>query len=149
MLHLNIRSISANFDNFRLFLDNPMNKSFSVIGLTETWLPKDNDTYSLPEYNLILNSRQDKIGGGVGLYIHNTLDHSNCEHLNVMNNIVESVFVEIAVPDSKNILIGVIYRPPNSDINEFLVYLEDLLRDPSFNNKDCYIMGDFNIDLLK
>ena len=37
MLHLNIRSISNEFDSFKHLL-NSLNKPFQVIGLTETWL---------------------------------------------------------------------------------------------------------------
>ena len=36
-LHLNIRSLKANFENFKTFLDS-CNTSFNIICLSETWL---------------------------------------------------------------------------------------------------------------
>ena len=68
--------------------------------------------------------------------------------INIMNESVESLFIEINVPNTKNIIIGVVYRPPSSNSNDFLVYLTDLLNSPLLVNKDVFIMGDFNINIL-
>ena len=148
IMHLNTRSLKHNFDNLRLLLDNPRNSSFSVIGLTETWLTKSSAVYySLPGYKFIENSRINKTGGGVAFYIKDDLDFHVLSEVSLMNDIVESLSIEIKVPDSKNILITVIYKPPNSSCKLFLEYLQELLHNPLFNNKDCFIIGDFNIDL--
>ena len=40
IMHLNIRSLNHNFDNLKQLIDNPLQSTFSVIGLTETWLKK-------------------------------------------------------------------------------------------------------------
>ena len=77
----------------------------------------------MPEFDLVVNSRQDRIGGGVGIYISKKYDHLIHERLNCMNNVVESLFTELIIPNSKNILIGVIYRPPNSNLNDFMSYI--------------------------
>ena len=66
-----------------------------------------------------------------------------------MNEFIESLFVEISIPQSKNIIVGIIYRPPNSNSNDFLSCLTTLLSNIDFVNKDVFVMGDFNIDLLK
>ena len=75
--------------------------------------------------------------------------HFPIEELNCMNDVVESLFVELIIPNSKNILIGVIYRPPKSNLNNFMTYLQNLIKNPLFVNKDSFLMGDFNIDLMK
>ena len=52
VLHLNIRSINKNFENFKMFLSN-LNFSFSTICFSETWLNDsnvDNSNYELPNY---------------------------------------------------------------------------------------------------
>ena len=49
----------------------------------------------------------------------------------------------------KNIIIGVIYRPPNSNFNLFENEINKILSKTDKENKICYLMGDFNIDLLK
>ena len=41
------------------------------------------------------------------------------------------------------------YRPPKSNMNNFITYLQSLLQNPLFSNKDSFLMGDFNIDLMK
>ena len=44
---------------------------------------------------------------------------------------------------------GCIYRHPRHDLSEFLQYLEKCLKIIAKENKEVYICGDFNIDLLK
>ena len=51
--HLNIRSISNKFDSFENLL-NSINKTFQIIGLTETWLNgMNNDNFKLQENDYI------------------------------------------------------------------------------------------------
>ena len=69
--------------------------------------------------------RSDKRGGGVALYIRNELQFT------VMNNLpysihLESLFVNINNIDSKNIVVGVIYRPPGEAAGGFLDDLVDI-----------------------
>jgi aminoglycoside phosphotransferase family enzyme len=59
------------------------------------------------------------------------------------------VFIEIATSIGKNMIIGVIYRPPNGNIDLFETKFNQLLSKIDKENKICYLMGDFNIDLLK
>ena len=122
LIHLNIRSLSKHFDELQLLLDNPNNPLFTVIGLTETWLsscPKR--SFSLEGYNVFVNNRPDRSGGGVALYVSSSFECIVCEKLSKMNDIVESLFVQINVPGSKNIVIGIIYRPPNSNNKDFFI----------------------------
>ena len=49
----------------------------------------------------------------------------------------------------KNIVCGCLYRHPNSEIGQFLHYLSKVLAKLNKENKECYMAGDFNIDLLK
>ena len=62
---------------------------------------------------------------------------------------MESVYVEIIRPDQSNIIIGNIYRPPNSNIQLFNDKMNEIMTKITNEQKDCYLMGDFNIDLLK
>ena len=47
-----------------------------------------------------------------------------------------------------NVIIGVIYRPPDNDINVFTQKLINVLNSIHKEKKTCYLMGDFNINLL-
>ena len=64
----------------------------------------------------------------------------------------EAMFVEIILKDRKNLVVGCIYRHPSSDIavTDFAEkYLEPILYKISKEKKECELMGDFNVDLLK
>ena len=63
-------------------------------------------------------------------------------------SLFDSVFVEIENPHGKNFIIGRVYRPPSANLHEFLESFHQLLHWLTRNNKMCYIMGDFNLDLL-
>ena len=58
------------------------------------------------------------------------------------------LFIEIVKPQGKNIVTGVIYRPPNQNVDEFLTMTNELLSKISKENKVCYLMGDFNLNLM-
>ena len=67
-----------------------------------------------------------------------------------MQNIdFESVWIEIKNTNSKNIVCDRLYRHPCYDLSEFLHYLEKCIKIIAKENKEVYICGDFNIDLLK
>ena len=123
--------------------------SCSVIGLTETWFSDQTPAiFSLANYNLVVNNRSNQLGGGVGMYILRQHDYVIRSELNYMNPDIETIFVEIIVPNNKNIIVGTIYRPPRSNHNEFLNYMNEILQNPVLQNKRCFLMGDFNINLL-
>ena len=58
----------------------------------------------------------------------------------------ESLFLEICHP--LECVVGMVYRPPNASLNDFLESMEEVLNLVSNLKVKCYIMGDFNINLL-
>ena len=44
---------------------------------------------------------------------------------------------------------GVVYRPPNSNLNEYVNDITTITEIVKRMNKPCYLMGDTNIDLMK
>ena len=48
----------------------------------------------------------------------------------------------------KKFIIGTVYRPPFHNLHEFLESFQLQLDRVTRVNKVCYIMGDFNLDLL-
>ena len=68
--------------------------------------------------------------------------------MNLNNETAESLFIEIVNPRGKNIIVGVIYRPPNMDVNLFIHNFDELLGKISRENKICYLLGDFNLNLI-
>ena len=63
----------------------------------------------------------------------------------------ETVFIEIEKgnqQNARNVLIGVIYRPPNQDILLFNEKLNNIMNDVRMENKICYLLGDYDINIL-
>ena len=74
------------------------------------------------------------------------------DDLSFMNLEYESVFIEIERDTSlleQHIILGVIYRPPGSDVNQFNDITNDILEPVRHERKLCYLLGDYNIDVLK
>ena len=69
------------------------------------------DEFSVPQYKFVGQSRNNKHGGGVGMYVNQS--HQFTERADLSRNldgIMEAQFIELNYKPS-NILIGVIYRP--------------------------------------
>ena len=99
LLHINIRSMSKNFEKLKSLLLN-MNFEFKIICLTETWCKSDDDKnnslFQIPNYSLIHQARQDeKKGGGVCIFIQKSLNYKLRNDLNVNTSDNESLAVEI------------------------------------------------------
>ena len=150
-IHLNIRRVPKNINQFELYLRN-IQHEFSIIGLSETWLNESNfSLYNIVGYNHVYKYREKKSGGGVSMYIKESLHNTSREDLSIFNDIIKSVFIEIQKDNFNtphNILIGTIYRPPNKDIKLFIDYLTQILLSVKKENQSVYLMGDFNLNLL-
>jgi len=153
VIHLNSRSLQKNYNKV---VSNLLATStnFSIIGVSETWTdPKDDNDilYKINGYNSIFQSRifaPGHEGGGVALYIKSDLQFKIRHDLMSMNpSVYESLFCEI-FNKSKNVIVGVIYRPPGTDIDTFINEFNIPLNKISKSKSPCYIMGDFNINLI-
>ena len=106
--------------------------------------------FKLDNYDFVNANRTSRNGGGVGIYITKDMNFKLRRDLIINDeNIMESTFVEIITSNKKNIVIGLIYRPPNSKFNLFENEINQILSKIDKENKICYLIGDFNIDLLK
>ena len=122
LIHSNIRSIPSNLSNLTSYLEN-LNSKFSVMAFTETWLKEYNhETYGITGYNAVHNYRTTKIGGGVALYVKDCVDFNVRHDLFNSSEHIESAFIEIdkdCVGTGSKLIIGVIYRLPDTDISLF------------------------------
>ena len=150
LVHFNCRSIAKNFEKLEDLLDS-LNHKFKIIGLTETWLNDSipENMFHLRNYDFIFNNRLNKRGGGTGLYIEQSLKYKKISELSLITESLESLFIELDNKCNKNTIIGVIYRPPGQSINLFLTEFDTLLNKINASSNNCFLMGDFNLDLLK
>ena len=124
-----------------------INCDFSVIGFSETWLNSSNiDTYGIDGYSHVGVTRELGKEGGVSLFISYNFKYCESSEFNMMYEYIECVFIEMNYMGHKMIA-GVVYRPPNSNIAHFNDAIHDILEKVA--NHPCYIMEDFNLDLLK
>ena len=57
------------------------------------------------------------------------------------------MFIDILLPKTKPILVNILYRPP--DKNDFAINFEKTFTGcDTLENQECYLLGDFNINLL-
>ena len=151
IIHENIRSTPKNLDKLVNYLMN-IELQFSIIGLTETWLKEHSkDLYNIDGYSPVHNIRESRTGGGVSLYIKENIDYRIREDLTVSNDLMETLFIEIdkdTFGKNKNTIVGVVYRPPDTDIDCFNKSVAELLSKTHSKNNLLYVMGDFNINLI-
>ena len=87
-----------------------------------------------------------KQSGGVSLFVSEKIVYSEMSDYCMVNDYIETLFVKIN-NNGMAFVIGVVYRPPNSNVVQFNETLNDILAQVS--HMPYYIMGDYNIDLLK
>ena len=150
ILHLNIRSLAANGDDFISYIET-LDVKFDIICLSETWLNDSNviDNHFFPLYNSYHSFRPaGKRGGGVSIFVLKNHLSENLLHLSSNEESIECVFVQLKNGDSY-IKVGCVYRPPYNNHDDFLFQYENKLTSLNPNNSSCIICGDFNYDLFK
>ena len=134
VFHLNARSFHKNFDSICDYLD-LLSFRFSILGFTETWLHENSPSFEIDCYKFLSNNRKNKAGGGVALYIHDSLEYILRNDLALDNNTCESLFIEIPRSGQKNIIVGVIYKPPKVDPATFVDSFDIVLQQINQENK--------------
>ena len=135
IFHLNAQSLCSKFFKIQDFLES-LHHQFSIYGYTETWF-KENplSLYNIPNYTFIQKPRTGRTGGGVCLYIKDSFQFIVRNDLSFSSNFVDSLFIEIEQSLSKNIIVGIIYRAPNSDPLPFINSLETCVNHINIENK--------------
>lgn len=148
IFHLNVRSLQNKLDDLTALLAN-LDLKFSIVGITETWQQNWAHNVDINGYDFVFKNRSFKSGGGVGLYVSNDLNFKIREDIRVPNEeVMEPLFIEILRPQGKNIIVGIIYRPPNQSVDIFVDNFNEILFKISRENKISYLMSDFNLNLF-
>lgn len=144
IVHLiNARSICNKIDYLRPYIEyyKP-----DILAITETWgRAALTDSLITPHgFTLFRKDRLDRLGGGVLLLVRNDL---NPIHFSVplhLNSFYDSVWCVIKTSESKDILIGCVYRPPtaNHETDQCFYTLLDHITDVGHDFR--LVMGDFN-----
>ena len=147
---VNIDGNKSNFDSLVTELSR-IKHNFSVVALAETNINcSEKDLFCLSEeYTSVYQSKIEnkKKGSGLGLYINKKFNFTLNDSLSSCDQDIESLFINITSLE-KPTVVGVVYRPPNGDVERFNDEVQSLftqLNAPS--DCSCYILGDFNINL--
>ena len=129
LLNVNIRSLYRNYESFKDFISN-CDINFKIIGLVETWFKdKPSEYFHINGFNLEIKNRPNKKGGGVCFYINDGVKYkvrTDLDNIKHPEN-TETLFIEIERTKAKNIVIGVVYKPPDQDISTFNSFMENML----------------------
>lgn len=115
-----------------------------IIVLCEVWVKESSlNVYFLKDYKLFQCLRQNKIGGGIFVYVKN---NKNPILIQSITGEFDKVKLRIAVNhDQFNLL--AYYRPPNP--SNFKNFLHDVENEISTNNEKTLVIGDLNLDVSK
>lgn len=143
MYHNNIRSISKNFDEAAIFLEQFQNK-FDVIIFSETWEIHDTNLFNIPDYASFYNNGNFNQNDGIIVYIKNKYDNYNVKIINFSE--IKVIKIELKIKET-TISVTAMYRSPATSTLSFNNDLKDYLRQNS-NSTHNFIIGDINIDIL-
>ena len=88
--------------------------------------------------------------GVVGIYVRNDIRVKRNDDFKLNLEGCEDLWIDVELNCSKNrYLFGVIYRHPDSKVNNFLQELNTKLSLITQKNKKCIIMEDINISLIE
>ena len=150
ILQLNVRGLASKRDELELLLKNIEKSSMpDVVILCETWLTPSSPPLNFTGYDFISKNRIHKKGGGVGLLISKNVKYRLRTDIEVDDINCENCFVELKL-DSGNIVIGSIYRPPNTSNKDFVNLYKKLVSKIKMESRKKIIIGmDHNLDFLK
>jgi len=148
IMTFNIRSIRNNFEKLQYMISQTSQK-IHLITLTETWLTENDnpEDYNLEGYHPpLLQNRRNKHGGGVMTYVHKNIEKYKINSaFNLLDEYNHCLATEITINNITSLILNV-YRSPASNNINFLPLLEEKIN--KLGNKQCYILGDFNYNLI-
>ena len=141
IFYLNARSLCNKIDELKILAEQ---HKPDIIGIVETWLTEKNydSEISLRGYNFMRKDRENKFkakGGGIVIYYREEL--SVADITSDYNSNIDHMWVKIIFKHCKPISVGVFYRPPDSNEEEFKFLLQNLSKNKTENT---VIIGDFN-----
>ena len=110
------------------------------------WLRDASLSINIDENTFICKNRNHVRGGGVGMYIADSHNYFIRDDLTLDSEICDSILIEIVQEKRKNIIVDVVYKPPNIQTDIFSEALDIVFNKITSDKKMCYVMCDFNID---
>ena len=149
IIHSNLNGLENKFEEYHNFIINT-EMDIDILCISET-SQKENTNFNanitIDGYRQPHTLGSKTARGGVANYSKSDLNVLERNDLNLVEKSFEAVWIEIKNDKRKNIVCGCFYRHPNTDVGDFKQYLSKCLNKINKENKECYLAGDFNIDL--
>ena len=143
--------MNKNFEAFREFYES-LDINFSIICFSETWANDSNfdknSLFQIEGYNPTHQIRKNRKGGGIAIFVRNSLLYKIRDDLSINCDDIESLSIEIVNNHTKDIIINVVYRPPDGDLSISETFFRKILSENTNANKTLFLAGDFNINVL-
>ena len=126
-------------------------KDFDIFTISETWLNSlvTDVEEEIPGFNIYRLDRTNKLGRGVCAFVKQSY---KVECLSELSSISPSglhqLWLTIQTGKHKSFIICIVYRPPDTTLNCFDADLSETLLSALYLNKDIYILGDLNCNVL-
>ena len=156
LIHVNTRSIFKKIDLLEnMYIDG------DVICCSETWLDsripnslvcikgmkifRNDRKIDIPDYNVHI------IGGGVCIFVaEKWIDYTTCiSDRTFVTKDFEIITVTITRLNSKKLFTASVYKPPRGHVENLVKFMSPLIQKYQKENYEIWILGDFNIYLLK
>ena len=130
-------------DELKLTIDE---KSPKIIMLTESWLTDDKElSKTIENFTLHTSNRSDRIGGGVAMFTHSSLDAKVVKRYTTKT--LSSLWVKIT-NHHQTVIYGCIYHPKSkrkTDTERTIKHLSETITDLSRKHSENFIIGgDYN-----
>ena len=131
IMHINTQSMVSTFDGLLMTLKQ---FPFDVVSMSETWL-KNNELLlqhvAVPGYCYAFRNRDRIRGGGVGVYVRDTIKFVRRRDIEERHSELEHLWIELPGRNKNTkILLGTIYRSESQmRYSEWIQAFEDLMND--------------------
>ena len=154
--HVNTRSLMKKVSQLEILYPHA-----DFLCCSETWLDNrvSNSLININNMTCIRKDRKSDVkdykihifGGGVCIYIADKWNNytSVVDYGTTISEHFEILTIEVHKPCYKKMIISVVYKPPKGKIDKCLDFLKRILTQGENKMKEFWILGDFNVDLLK
>ena len=142
ILHLNIRSLNANFEKLLILIKSIKKKPF-VIVCTEVWKLDYHEYYNIKDYKMYYNFGAINKNDGIVIYIKENIIHTT-ETIEIGR--LKLLNTNITLSNNKYLEITSLYTSHDLSCAEFNLNLKNYLHQKN-NSKNHIIIGNFNINI--
>ena len=143
--NLNICHILNKVDELKVLLSEK--RSVDILGICETFLNNEvpDELITADGFNFERKDRKGKSGGGILVYVSQLLNYKRRPDL---EGEIETIWLEISLPNSKPILYCSAYRPPSAPVAWVDLFTKQIEHASCCGN-EVIISGDMNINLMQ